>query len=86
MEEEEKESTRGGLDAWGCEGAVCDSSEGLAGTTREGESLCGSVCRVILLTGAPGRSGEVSFNLDIALPRLVDGDEIEEPGRSKESA
>jgi hypothetical protein len=30
-------------------------------------------------------SGEVSFNLDIALPRLVAGVETEEPGRSNES-
>ena len=84
--EEEKESVREGLDARGYDGAVCDSSEGLVGITWGGEPSRGSIWRAVLLTGAPeGRSGEVSFNLDIALPRLVEGDEIEEPGRSKES-
>jgi len=85
-EEEEKEFVREGLDTRGHDGAVCDSSEGLVGITWGGEPSRGSICRRVFLTGAPeGRSGEVSFNLDIALPRLVAGDETEEPGRSKES-
>jgi hypothetical protein len=85
-EEEEKESVREGLDARGYDGAVCDSSEGLADITWGGEPSRGSLWRAVFLTGAPeGRSGDVSFNLDIALPRLVDGDETEELGRSKES-
>lgn len=84
-EEEEKESVREGLDAR-YDGAVCDSSEGLVGTTWGGEPSRGSIWRAVFLTGAPeGRSGEVSFILDIALPRLVAGDETKEPGRSKES-
>src|SRR6266566_5293976 len=85
-EEEEKESVREGLDARGYDGAVCDNSEGLVGTTWGGGTSRGSIWRAVFLTGAPeGRSGEVSFNLDIALPRLVAGDETDEPGRSKES-
>jgi hypothetical protein len=85
-EEEEKESVREGLDARGYDGAVCDSSEGPVGITWGGEPSRGSIWKAVFLTGAPeGRSGEVSFNLDIALPRLVAGDETEEPGRSKES-
>jgi hypothetical protein len=84
-EEEEKESVREGLDAREYDGAVCDSSEGLVDTWG-GEPSRGSILRTVPLTGAPdGRSGEVSFNLDIALPRLVDGDETEEDWRSKES-
>ena len=80
-EEEEKESVREGLDARGYDGAVWDSSEGLVGWG--GEPSRGSIW---ISTGAPeGRSGEVSFNLDIALPRLVAGDETEEAWRSKES-
>jgi hypothetical protein len=90
-EEEEKESVREGLDARGYEGAVCDSNEGLVGLTCGGEPSRGSIWKGGLFTGAPEgraggrRSGEVSFNLDIALPRLVPGDETEEPWRSKES-
>lgn len=85
-EEEEKESVREGLDARGYDGAVWDSSEGLVGISRASEPSRGSIWRAVFLTGAPeGRSGEVSFNLDIALPRLVAGDESEELVRSKES-
>lgn len=85
-EEEEKESVREGLDARGYDGAVCDSSEGLVDITCGGEPPRGSIWRGVFFMGAPeGRSGEVSFNLDIALPRLVPGDETEEPWRSKES-
>lgn len=85
-EEEENESVREGLDARGYDGAVCDNSEGLVGIAWGGEPSRGSIWRAVFLTGAPeGRSGEVSFNLDIALPRLVAGDEPEEPWRSKES-
>ena len=85
-EEEEKESVRKGLDARGYDGAVCDSSEGFVGIAWGGEPSRGSIWRALLLMGAPeGRSGEVSFNLDIALPRLVDGVETEEPWRSNES-
>lgn len=54
--------------------------------TRVDDVSCGSIWREAFLRGAPvGRSGEVSFNLDIALPRLVAGEEREELGRSKES-
>lgn len=54
--------------------------------TCAGELSCGSIWRTVFLRGDPvGRSGEVSFNLDIALPRLVDGEETEEPVGSKES-
>jgi len=85
-EEEEKESVRRGLDARGYDGAVCDSSEGLVGIAWRGEPSRGSIWQAVFLTGAPeGRSGDVNFNLDIALPRLVAGDEPEEAGRSKES-
>jgi hypothetical protein len=85
-EEEEKESVREDLDARGYDGAVCDSNDGPVGPSWGGEPSRGSIWRVVFLTGAPeGRSGEVSFNLDIALPRLVAGDENEEPGRSNES-
>lgn len=85
-EEEEKESVREGLDSREYDGAVCDSSEGLVGISRGSEPSRGSIWRAVVLMGAPeGRSGEVSFNLDIALPKLVAGDESEELGRSKES-
>jgi hypothetical protein len=85
-EEEEKESVREGLDARGYDGAVCDSSEGPVGITWGGEPSRGSIWRALFLMGAPdGRSGEDSFNFDIALPRLVAGVETEELGRSKES-
>lgn len=84
-EEEEKESVWEGLDGRGYDGAVCDSSDGPVGITW-GEPSRGSIWKAAFLTGAPeGRSGEVTFNLDIALPRLVEGDEIKEPGRNKES-
>jgi hypothetical protein len=53
--------------------------------TRVDDVSCGSIWREAFLRGVVGRSGEVSFNLDIALPRLVAGEEREELGRSKES-
>jgi hypothetical protein len=85
-EEEEKESVREGLDERGYDGAVWDSSEGLVDITCGGEPSRGSMWRAVFLMGTPdGRSGEVSFNLDIALPRLVAGDEPEEACRSNES-
>jgi len=51
--------------------------------TREDGPSCGSIWRTAFVP--VGRSGDVNFNLDIALPRLVAGEEREELGRSKES-
>jgi len=87
--DEEFEPLRGELQAWRCEGAVCVNNEGPAEVTRIGESFrsSASVGRRAFLRDAPvERSGDVSFNLDMALPILVAGVETGEPERSKESA